>query len=188
MTASEIMTALHRLPAYGATEKALKTAYAHVAMRVLGPAFEVVSGLAPECRAELKSWPEGIRISIGVLPAGPSMTVEKRGERLVYLGTGDKAAQVSILFKNLDSAMLVLTLYMGTVQAYNEGRLFARGDNTMSVATVRILDQVEAYLVPGFLLGKGFFRRPHRLKPAQHLIRLKAYALLIPAIVKGLGR
>ncbi len=188
MNLSSIMTNLHRLPGYGAVEKGLKTAYANIALRVLGPAFEVVSAISPECRSELRSWPEGIRISIGVLPAGPTMTVAKQGERLVYLGTGDKRADVTILFKNLDSAMLVLTLYMGTIQAYNEGRIFARGDNTMSVATVRILDQVEAYLVPSFLLGKNFFRRPHPLGFRQHLIRLKAYALLIPAILKGLGR
>jgi hypothetical protein len=90
---------------------------------------------------------------------------------------------VSILFKNLDSAMMVYTTYMGVTQASAENRALIKGDNARAMEVIRILDIIMTYLLPGIVLKKNFRRAP-KLTYSQYIIMLRIYAALTPAIVK----
>ncbi|MGC9196158.1 MAG: hypothetical protein ACP5IL_11995 [Syntrophobacteraceae bacterium] len=167
------------------SESKAKRVYLAIALRTFGAAFEAVTSLCRECDSELAPWEEGRRFALGVEPSGPYITLEKKGGKIRMIGTGLKDPVLSIVFKNLDSAMMVYTTYMGVVQATAENRAVIRGDNGKAMEVIRILDIVMIYLLPGFILKKNFRTAP-TLSVTQYLVKLRVYASLIPFIVKTL--
>jgi hypothetical protein len=164
-----------------------KTALCRTSLLALGMTFELASDHAPELAAELLPWDDGRRVGIGVLPNGPHITIEKRGARLAYLGQGLADPHVSILFKNLDSAVLVFTAQIGAHHAVAENRVIVRGSNHHAMEATRAMAIVQTYLFPGILL-KNTFKRPPRLTRAQLLAKGRVYAALVPALVRGARR
>ncbi len=75
-----------------------------IALLALGVVFERVSKHSAELKEELKDWKKGIVISLGVLPAGPAISLKEENGMIRYLGRGYKKPDVRILFKNVDSA------------------------------------------------------------------------------------
>ncbi|MGC8492258.1 MAG: hypothetical protein ACP5SH_11025 [Syntrophobacteraceae bacterium] len=166
-----------------AIESKAKRAYLAVALRVFGAAFEAVTRNSVECKKELADWEEGRRFALGVEPSGPYVTLEKKGSVIRMIGTGLEEPHLSILFKDLDSAMMVFTTCMGVVQATAENRALIRGDNARAMEVIRVLDIIMTYLLPGFVLKKNFRRAP-RFGPLQYLVMLRIYAALFPALVR----
>ena len=164
-----------------------KSALCRTSLLALGMTFELASDRAPEMADELASWDEGRRVGIGVLPAGPHITIEKRGSRLAYLGSGLADPHVAILFKNLDSAVLVFTGQIGAHHAVAENRVIVRGSNHQAMEATRAMAIVQTYLFPGLMLKKTF-KRPPRLSRAQLWAKGRVYAALVPALVRGAGR
>lgn len=164
-------------------ESKAKRAYLAVALRVFGAAFEAVALNCGECQIELADWEEGRRFALGVEPSGPYVTLEKKGSVIRMIGTGLKAPHLSILFKDLDSAVMVFTTCMGVVQATAENRALIRGDNARAMEVIRVLDIIMTYLLPGFVLKKNF-RSPPRFGPLQYLVMLRIYASLLPSLVR----
>lgn len=179
------MARVREIPGYIAFETKAKKVYLDVIMRVLGPVFEVVTRIVPECKGELDYWEDGRRFSLGMLPDGPGMTVEKQGDMIRYVGPGIQDPNITLLFKNLDAGMMALTTYMGTVQAAAEDRVLIRGDNGMALEAVRILDLVETYLFPQIILNRNFRRAP-KLNAVQRVRKARVYAGVVPAVVKSL--
>jgi hypothetical protein len=164
-----------------------KAVLCRTSLLALGMTFELASDHAPEMAAELAPWDEGRRIGIGVLPNGPHITLEKRGPRLVYLGQGLADPHVAILFKNLDSAVLVFTGQIGAHHAVAENRVVVRGPNHQAMEATRAMAIVQTYLFPGLILAKTF-KRPPVLTRAQLLAKARVYAGLVPALVRGARR
>ncbi len=164
-------------------ESMAKRLYMAIALRVFGAAFDAVSSISAECERELADWEEGRRFALGVEPKGPCITLEKKGRRIRMIGTGLKDPHLSILFKNLDSAVMVFTTYMGVVQATVENRALIKGDNGRAMEVIRILDIIMIYLLPGFILKKNFRTVPGFTR-SQYLVMLRIYAALIPALVR----
>lgn len=177
------MTKVRGIPGYQRLETFSKWAYVAVALRVFGAGFEAVSANSPECRKELSDWEEGRRVALGVLPRGPHITLEKQGHMVRMIGTGLKDPHVSILFKNLDSAMMVYTTYMGVTQAAAENRALIKGDNAKAMETLRMLDIIMTYLLPRIILNRNF-RRPPRFAPGQYVTMSIIYASFLPALVR----
>jgi hypothetical protein len=177
------MAKVRGIPGYHRLETFLKGAYIAMTLRVFGAAFDAVTAHSPECRKELADWEEGRRVALGVLPKGPHITLEKQGHVVRMIGTGLIDPHVAILFKNLDSAMMVYTTYMGVTQALCENRVLIRGDNSMAMETNRILDIIMTYLLPRFVLNHNF-RRPPKFAPQQYVTMLIIYASFMPALVR----
>jgi hypothetical protein len=171
------------IPGYQRFESIAKGAYVAIALRIFGAAFDAVTSISRECTKELSDWEEGRRVAMGVLPHGPYITLEKKGPIVKMIGTGLKDPHVSILFKNLDSAMMVFTTYMGVAQATYENRALIKGDNGKAMEVIRLLDIIMTYLLPGIILKKNFRRAPKFSIP-QYVVMLRIYAALVPAIVK----
>ncbi len=171
------------IPGYQTLERFMKYTYVAISLRVFGAAFDAVTSTSPECRKELSDWEEGRRVALGVLPFGPHVTLEKKNGVVKMIGTGLKDPHVSILFKNLDSAMMVYTTYMGVVQASGENRALIKGDNGKAMEVLRILDIIMIYLLPRIVLNKNF-RRPPKFGFSQYVTMMLIYAKLGPALVK----
>ncbi len=139
----------------------VKIATARTSLLALASAFELTSKYVPEMQAELESWEEGRRVGMGVLPNGPNATIAYEGGRIRYLGSELVDPDVSLLFKNLDSALLIFTGQLGSAAAAAENRVIVHGDNAKAMQVIRAMAVVQTYLFPEVMLRSSFKRPPH---------------------------
>ncbi|MBF0099529.1 MAG: SCP2 sterol-binding domain-containing protein [Desulfobacterales bacterium] len=177
------LTLLRKLPYYPVLQSKSKYALIDTTLSVIAAAFEEVSALAPELKEEIAHWNEGRRFAIGVLPRGPYITMEKKGDRIRFVGKGQKKPDVTFIFKNLDSALLVFTAQISAHQAAAECRVLIDGNNAYAMELNRALAMVETYLFPAFIF-KIIFKRPPKLSSSQLIIKSKVYANLLPILIK----
>jgi hypothetical protein len=164
-----------------------KAALATTGLMALGVAFEILSRHSAEMRREIEPWTEGRTFSLGVLPAGPAIAVRKEHGRLCYLGRGDHGAALRILFKNLDSALLVLTGQMAAHTAFAEHRILVHGPLDETVQANRAMAVVVKFLFPGFMLGPLTKRKPV-LSPEELALKAWLYVALGPALMRGIAK
>lgn len=155
-----------------------------ISLLALGTTFELASHYVPEVAREISDWEDGRCVSIGVLPNGPSITVRKEKNRFVFLGMKKVAPHISVLFKNLDSAVLIFLGMMGPPQAVAENRVCVHGNNYHAMQVTRAMAIVQTYLFPGFILNKTF-KRPPKLTPTQLLNKAIIMILLVPMLIKN---
>jgi len=175
---------LRGLPFYPLIQSKSKYELIDVTLTVIGVAFEEVSKRAPDLKREVITWNDGRRCALGVLPSGPFITLEKREDRIHYLGKRSVDPHVTFLFKNLDSAMLVLTAQMSAHQALAESRILLDGQVSYGMELNRALAIVETYLFPQFILNK-IFKRPPTLNIYQLAAKAIIYAAMGPALLKN---
>jgi hypothetical protein len=176
---------IRSLPLYPMIQTKAKYALCATVLSVLGPAFEVVGKYVPEFKEEIKSWEDGRRFSIGVLPRGPYITLEKRGDKIHYLGKGLQSPSISMFFKNLDSAVLMFVGMSGTHQAFAQNRIIVDGNLSHTMEVNRVVNIVETYLWIGPFLTNVLKRVP-KLSLSQWINKGKVYMNLTPAIIKHL--
>jgi hypothetical protein len=159
-----------------------KRALAGVSLLALGVTFDLTSRYVPEMQDEISDWEDGRRVAIGVLPAGPTITIQKSGNRIQYLGLKKVDPDLSILFKNLDSAVMIFTAQLGAPWAVAENRVCVQGDNYKAMQVTRAMAIVQTYLFPGFLLN-NIFKRPPVLSASQLATKAKIMGLLTPKLI-----
>ena len=164
-----------------------KRALCKGALLGLAAVFELASEHVPQMRNEIASWEEGRRVTIGVLPSGPHITIEKSGDRIRYRGPNPEDVSVSILFKNLDSAILLFTGLLGAPWAVAENRVCVHGSNTEAIQVTRAMAIVQTYLFPGPILKKTF-KRPPELSVKQLANKARIIGLLTPRMIRLAGR
>ncbi len=175
---------LRGLPFYPFVQSKSKYEIIDITLTVIGVAFEAVSKYAPDLKREIIRWDDGRRCALGVLPRGPFITIEKREDRIYYLGKRSVDPHVTFLFKNLDSALLVLTAQMSAHQALAESRILLDGQVSHGMEMNRALAIVETYLFPQFILDR-IFKRPPVLNIYQLAAKGFVYAAMGPALVKN---
>ncbi|MFA6032434.1 MAG: hypothetical protein WC889_06005, partial [Myxococcota bacterium] len=154
----------------------------------LGAAFELCSERVPELAREIADWEEGRRITIGVHPSGPYVSIEKRGQRIACMGpVKAEHPDLQIRFKNLESALLIFTAQMGGHDAVVECRVGVTGDNAMAMQMNRAMAIVQAYLFPAILHHRLFKRAP-RMTTAQLAVKAQIMGLLAPRLFFVVGR
>jgi hypothetical protein len=177
-----------KLPANASwlTHKA-KVAVAATGLVALGVAFEILSRHSAEMQREIEPWNDGRTFSLGVLPAGPAIAVRKEAGRLIFLGRGEHDAPLRILFKTLDSALLVLTGQMASHTAFAEHRILVHGPIDETAQANRAMAIVVKYLFPGVMLGSLTKRKP-MLTRQELALKARLYATLTPALVRGIAK
>lgn len=165
----------------------IKRSVVSTSLLALGAAFEMVSQSSPEMQAELADWDEGMSFSMGVLNDGPAITMKKEGGVLKFVGKGLRNPSISIFFKNIDSAVLALTGQIGAHTAFIQQRAILHGGIHQAMKANRVLDMVQAYLLPGFVLNK-VAKKPLNLTGAQLMLKLKVMALLAIKMIAISGR
>lgn len=156
-------------------------------LRALGVTFELVSRYSPELRSELADWEEGRVLSMGVLPDGPAMSIEKTGGRVRFLGMGLREPTVAMLFKNMASAVMTFTGQIGAHTASIQRRVIVHGNITAAMQGMRALSIVQKFLLPTLLLNRTS-KNPVRLSGAELLIKARVMAGLGPLLLKTLAR
>ena len=162
--------------------KQAKVVTSQVSLLALGATFELASRYVEAMQKEIADWEEGRRVAIGVLPHGPYITIRKTGDCIECLGLGSKDPELSILFKNLDSAVMLFTGQLGAPKAVAENRVIIQGDNGQAMQVTRAMSIVQTYLFPGLILNKTF-KRPPKLTLPQLATKAKIMALLTPGLI-----
>ncbi|MCJ7689563.1 MAG: hypothetical protein MUO60_09635 [Clostridiaceae bacterium] len=100
---------------------------------------------------------------------GPCLVMKKINNKLYYCGKSEIDADLSIYFKNIEAALLVLTGRIGIAQAFAEHRFIVKGDIMESMSLVRCLNIVEAYLFPNFIVKKILIKVPKKETSSVHV-------------------
>jgi hypothetical protein len=140
--------------------KIVKNLVARTMMFALGRGFQAASSLDEDVRREISVWPDGFTVTMKVMPRGPSLTWVKEAGRMRSLGGREQPANLTIMFKNLEAALLVLTARMGNPQAFAEHRLSVKGSLADAMILTRCLNITQAYLFPRLISGRIMKRAP----------------------------
>ncbi len=159
--------------------KWFKFLVAEIVFFVLGRAFQSGSRHDPDMRRETAVWPEGFAVVLKVLPAGPRMVLEKSDGILRHRGSGFVDGNLSIEFKNIECAFLVLTPQIGAARAFAERRTSVRGDLADALIFTRCLNIMLAYLYPKFVC-KRLLKRVPNMTLKKQFARAKIYLAGIP--------
>lgn len=168
--------------------KSEKRFLAKTSLLAFGAGFELVSRHVEAMQNEIEAWDDGRKVGIGVWPGELAITIEKRAkDNIAYLGFGLKEPDVTILFKNLDSAILLFMAQLGAANAVAERRVIVHGDNALAMQVTRTMAIVQSYLFPTVLL-KPIFKRAPKLGSKELMNKALIYAKLIPKLAQIAGR
>ena len=176
---------LRSLPFYPVIQSKAKFMLVDTMMLFLGSAFEVASKYVPELKQEMADWNDGRRFALGVLPDGPSITLEKRGDLVKFLGFGVQAPHVAFYFKNLDAAVPVFVGLNSTHNGFAQGKIMIHGNLSYAMEVNRALPLVLAYLFP-IIAFKHLFKAPPKLGILGLINKGKVYMTLVPQAVMNL--
>jgi hypothetical protein len=157
--------------------KRFKSIVCKVVLVILGRAFQVISEKDNEIADEIAAWPEGFKLELNVLPFGPRLILHKKNGRVKAKGFDDKTPDLSVNFKNVDSAFLILTPLMGVPRGFAEHRFTVIGDVAKAMSFVRCLNLILAYLYPDFLCKNLMRRIPHIKFTKRMTTRLYFYTI-----------
>jgi aldehyde:ferredoxin oxidoreductase len=162
--------------------KRMKRLYLSVMLWFVGRAMQAAAKVDKGVRKEFDAIPSGFRFSLGVLPRGPAMVMEKTaGGRVKYVGSkpSGKAPDLKIKIKHLEAAILLFTFQESTAVAVARDRLVVEGDVPRACAVVRILDMVEVLLLPKIIARLAVKRYPAWPPFRKHMGRLLVYVRAI---------
>ncbi len=158
-----------------------KEALVKTSLIALATTFEIVSAGSEEMQAELEDWDAGRVFSIGVLPDGPAVCIMKQGPRLVYMGQGHQNSRLKILFKNMDSAVMLMTGWLASHMAFAQHRAIVHGSVKEAVEANRVMAVAQKFLFPGLVL-KMNFKRPPKLSAKELILKAQVMGTVGPLL------
>lgn len=125
----------------------------------LSRAIRAVVKLDYYAKKELDNFDESYVIKLKIWPEKPSICfIVKNNSFKKSKKYPD--ADLTIYFKSIESALLLLTGKMSIEQGYSEHRFLVKGDLFKSMSFIRILHIVEYYLFPKFITNKILYEKP----------------------------
>ena len=158
-------------------KKHFKVFVAKSVLFILGRAFLFFSKKDPVVKREVAQWAEGFKLELNILPSGPKLVILKKTGSLRIKKEDDKKSDLSINFKNIESAILILTPQMGIPQGFAEHRFIVIGDVSGAMSFVRCLNMILAYLYPDFICKNILRSIPEIAFLPRMLKRLHFYTL-----------
>ncbi|SKA99541.1 hypothetical protein SAMN05443428_13616 [Caloramator quimbayensis] len=143
--------------------KKIKSFFARVILYFLGRAFVASAKHDIYVKKEIENWPDSLKILIKIQSFGPCLLMKKEKGTLKYLGSKEEDCEFAVYFKNIETALLVLTGRLGIDMAYAQHRFSMKGDIiAFGMPFVRCLYIVEAHLFPSFIAKKILKRMPKK--------------------------
>ena len=168
-----------------------KIAYVRLMLGVIAQALVTASQRDPIMQDELRGYPEGFRIRLSVLPdsgdkrLGFTLQVSDIDGIRQFIQSNDTTMpNLSLQFKHVAMAFLVFSFQESTTQAFANDRMIADGDLAYAVRFVRLLNQLEAVILPKALAMRAIKRYP-KLSLSQKLRQARPIYL---AVVKQMTR
>ncbi len=165
-------------------EKKAKTFAVKSGLFLLGRALEASAILDKDVREQVAGWDDPMTIMFHVLSNGPTMVMKKEDGVLRYAGADPVDADLTIYFKNLESAFLIFSAQMGSPQGSAEHRVALKGDASQAMSIIRCLEITQTYLFPKIIAQKVI-----KIVPPFSLKRMGvSLAILGVGVPFGLGR
>lgn len=140
----------------------MKKIIANIVLFFLYRGFKVIYKIDDKVKREIDNWEDGFSIKIVTCKNGPYLNIKKESGKLIRIKDKNKNASIEIMFKNFNSAFLLLTGRKGISQAYAEHRFLLKGNIMDAMSFVRCTDIVEAYLFPKIITKKILKEVPKR--------------------------
>lgn len=161
----------------------LQRIYVACALWVVGRALAATSQVDATVRDALAPLPQGYQIQMVVLPAGAGFVLECHGDGTLNRAKTPKARpDLSIRFKHVAHAFLLLSFQESTAQAFAHDRMVADGDVSHAIRLVRCLNAMETLLLPQWLAQRGV----KRYNKMPWLQRVRTAARVYARIAKNL--
>lgn len=120
----------------------------------LGRGFQVCAQKDSRVKEEVSSFKENMVVVLKICPLGPCMVLKKQQGKFKYIGSNEEKGDLAIYFKNINSAVNVLTGSESISMAYAEHRFLVKGEISKAMTLVRCLNILEGYLFPSFITSK----------------------------------
>lgn len=139
--------------------------YVQAMFRFMGHALEAISQGDQKVIDDARVLPKGLVFQMMVMPSGPSLALEHTGEgHLRYLGANyNGKVDLSIRFKHMAHAFLVLSFQEKTTEAFANDRMVVDGDISLGVRMTRILNRLESIILPRLVASRAVKEYPNDL-------------------------
>jgi len=146
--------------------------YVNLMFQVMGRALQAISEIDKETQNETGALPMGFLFEMQVMPDGPRLIVEHIGDgRLRYHGdSSPRPVDLSIQFKHIAHAFLVLSFQEKTSVAFANDRMLVDGDISHAVRMTRVLNRLEAFILPKLIAQRAVKQYPGNLQLPEKLI------------------
>lgn len=146
--------------------------YVNLMFQVMGRALQAVSEVDEQVQNEARSLPDGFLFEMMVMPNGSALVVEHVGQgRFRY--HSDQAPgpiDLSIQFKHVAHAFLVLSFQEQTSVAFANDRMLVNGNISEAVRMTRILNRLESFILPKLIAKRAVKAYPEDLHLPEKLI------------------
>lgn len=164
----------------------LRRAYVALMMAVIGRSLVAITRVDPKARSELAPLAAGFVFRMTVLPDGPAFAVERTAEGVFALvKDSTRRADLTVIFKHLRHAFLVFSFQEGTARAFANDRMFVDGQVAVAVRIVRVLDRMEAVILPKFVARRALKRYPRIALTDKLALAAKAYGVTALNLLRG---
>ncbi|MDY6814943.1 MAG: hypothetical protein SV598_03550 [Pseudomonadota bacterium] len=146
--------------------------YVDIMFQVMGRALQAVSEVDETVQDEARVLPEGLLFEMMVMPEGPRLIVEHTGDgHFHYHGqSAPRPVDLSIQFKHIAHAFLVLSFQEKTAEAFANDRMLLDGDVSYAVRMTRVLNRLEAFILPKLVAERAVKEYPDNLHLPEKLI------------------
>lgn len=169
----------------------LEAPYVKLMLDVMGRAFEAATQIDEPIRKHIAPFPPGYLFEMGCLPDGPAMVLEKQADgSMSYLGsTRPRKTNLSIRFKHVSLAFLVLSFQESTARAFANDRAVLDGEVADAMKIVRCLNRLEAFILPKVVAERAVKRYPDNLALQEKVLNgARIYAQTAVNFIKGVVR
>ncbi len=142
-----------------------RRAYVELMFQVMGRALQAISEVDDIAREETKLLPVGFLFEMKVMPAGPNLIVEHTGNGRLHFH-GDQAPRpvdLSIRFKHMAHAFLVMSFQEKTAVAFANDRMLVDGDVSLAIKMTRVLNRLETFILPKLVAERAVKEYPANL-------------------------
>jgi|TARA_Y100000589_G_scaffold115043_2_gene109159 hypothetical protein len=146
--------------------------YVELMFQVMGRALQAVSEVDETVRREARALPAGLLFEMMVMPDGPRLVVEHTGDgHFLYHGSqAPRAVDLSIQFKHIAHAFLVLSFREKTAVAFANDRMLVDGEISQAVRMTRVLNRLESFILPKLVAQRAVKEYPKELRLPEKLL------------------
>ncbi|MBS8241388.1 hypothetical protein DYI22_12870 [Marinobacter lipolyticus] len=146
--------------------------YVELMFQVMGRALQAVSEVDASVQNDARALPVGFLFEMMVMPYGSRLIVEHVGNgRFHYHGTSaPRPVDLSIQFKHIAHAFLVLSFQEKTSVAFANDRMLVDGDISYAIRMTRVLNRLEAFILPKLVAQRAVKEYPANLHLPEKLV------------------